>query len=203
MVPIYRKDEERGRCWKRRTGLRRKSARRWTIARDRRRARNSSTGNGAVFPSCSNWVRAIWRRATIVLKRRDTGVKETVPQDQAAARLRLCLIRCRRTCTRGPGSGCEDNRAGELASKRCESILREVTAEKGGGKFVMAHIKDDPACDARLKEFKATVRCIPLVDEYDGAGKCVVTGERAEQRVVVGEGGTSAHGAGGAEARGK
>ena len=46
-----------------------------------------------------------------------------------------------------------------------------MTAEKGGGKFVMAHMKDDPRCDARLKEFKATVRNIPLVDEYDGAGQ--------------------------------
>ena len=26
-----------------------------------------------------------------------------------------------------------------------ESILKDVTAEKGGGKFVMAHVKDDPA----------------------------------------------------------
>ena len=43
-----------------------------------------------------------------------------------------------------------------------EAILREVTAEKGGGKFVMAHLKDDPECDARIKEFKATVRNIPL-----------------------------------------
>ena len=52
-----------------------------------------------------------------------------------------------------------------------------MTAEKGGGKFVMAHVKDDPACDARMKEFKATVRNIPLVDEFDGPGKCIVTGE--------------------------
>jgi prolyl-tRNA synthetase len=66
-----------------------------------------------------------------------------------------------------------------------EDILREVTAEKGGGKFVMAHVKDDPACDARLKEFKATVRNIPLVDEYDGAGKCIVTGEEVDRRVVI------------------
>ena len=66
-----------------------------------------------------------------------------------------------------------------------ESILKEVTAEKGGGKFVMAHLKDDPACDARLKEFKATVRCIPLVDEYDGPGKCIVTGETVDRRVVI------------------
>ena len=66
-----------------------------------------------------------------------------------------------------------------------ESILHDVTAEKGGGKFVMAHVKDDPACDARLKEFKATVRNIPLVDEYDGPGKCIVTGETVDRRVVI------------------
>ncbi len=66
-----------------------------------------------------------------------------------------------------------------------EAILADVTAEKGGGKFVMAHLKDDPACDARLKEFKATVRCIPLVDEFDGPGKCIVTGEPVDRRVVI------------------
>lgn len=66
-----------------------------------------------------------------------------------------------------------------------ESILKDVTAEKGGGKFVMAHIKDDPACDARMKELKATVRCIPLVDKYDGAGKCIITGEPVDRRVVI------------------
>ncbi len=66
-----------------------------------------------------------------------------------------------------------------------ESILKDATAEKGGGKFVMAHIKDDPSCDARLKEFKATVRNIPLVDEYDGPGKCIVTGETVAQRAVI------------------
>jgi prolyl-tRNA synthetase len=69
--------------------------------------------------------------------------------------------------------------------REAESILAEVTAEKGGGKFVMAHLKDDPRCDARLKEFKATVRNIPLVDEYDGPGKCIVTGEPVDRRVVI------------------
>ena len=66
-----------------------------------------------------------------------------------------------------------------------EEILRDVTAEKGGGKFVMAHLKDDPACDARLKEFKATVRCIPATDLQDGPGKCIVTGEQVDRRVVI------------------
>jgi prolyl-tRNA synthetase len=66
-----------------------------------------------------------------------------------------------------------------------EEILKDVTAEKGGGKFVMAHLKDDAVCDARMKEFKATVRNIPLVDEYDGPGKCIITGETVDRRVVI------------------
>ncbi len=64
-----------------------------------------------------------------------------------------------------------------------EDILKDVTAEKGGGKFVMAHVKDDPANDARIKAFKASVRGTPLVDEYDGSGKCILTGETVESAV--------------------
>jgi prolyl-tRNA synthetase len=60
-----------------------------------------------------------------------------------------------------------------------------VTAEKGGGKFVMAHLKDDPANDARIKGFKASVRNIPLTDEYDGPGKCILTGEAVDRRVII------------------
>ena len=36
-------------------------------------------------------------------------------------------------------------------------ILKDVTAEKGGGKFVMAHVKDDPACDDKVKELMVAV----------------------------------------------
>ena len=39
--------------------------------------------------------------------------------------------------------------------------------------------------DARMREFKATVRCIPLVDSYDGAGKCIVTGADVDRRVEI------------------
>jgi prolyl-tRNA synthetase len=39
--------------------------------------------------------------------------------------------------------------------------------------------------DAKLKDFKATVRNIPLVDEFDGAGKCIVTGDPVERRAVI------------------
>jgi prolyl-tRNA synthetase len=49
----------------------------------------------------------------------------------------------------------------------------------------MAHLKDDPANDARIKEFKASVRNIPLADEFDGPGKCILTGESANRRVII------------------
>ena len=37
----------------------------------------------------------------------------------------------------------------------------------------------------RMQELKTTVRNIPLVDEYDGPGKCIVTGETVAQRAVI------------------
>jgi len=50
---------------------------------------------------------------------------------------------------------------------------------------VMAYIKDDPACDQRLKEFRATVRCFPLTDPSGTAGKCIITGETVQRRAVI------------------
>ena len=50
----------------------------------------------------------------------------------------------------------KDNTVLANSIEEVEAILTDVTAEKGGGKFVMAHLKDDPANDARIKEFKAT-----------------------------------------------
>jgi prolyl-tRNA synthetase len=49
----------------------------------------------------------------------------------------------------------------------------------------MVHLRDDPQNDAKIKEFKASVRNIPSVDEYDGAGKCILTGETVDRRVVI------------------
>jgi len=122
---------------------------------------------------------------TIVLKPRATGDRHSVPLTSVREKLRALL-------------GEMQNRMFSAAKQRMnadtvladsigevESILNDVTAEKGGGKFVMAHVKNDPRCDLRMKAFKATIRCIPLVDEYDGAGKCIVTGEPVERRAVI------------------
>jgi prolyl-tRNA synthetase len=122
----------------------------------------------------------------IVLKRRDTGTKEVVPQSEIAAKLAATLDTMQKDLFNNAKQRLKDNTVLANSVGEVEEILNaKVTAERGGGKFVMAHVKDDPQCDARFKEFKATVRNIPMVDEYDGAGKCIVTGEPVDRRVVI------------------
>jgi prolyl-tRNA synthetase len=121
----------------------------------------------------------------IVLKRRDTGAKEVLPQSDVAARIASTLSEMQTDLYAAAKQRLQSNTVLANSIDEVQSILADVTAEKGGGKFVMAHLNDDPVCDARLKEFKATVRCIPLVDEYDGPGKCILTGEPVDRRVVI------------------
>ena len=121
----------------------------------------------------------------VVVKRRDTGTKEPTPQADLAAKLPALLDQMQQDLYNAAKQRRKDNTVLANSIEEVESILKDVTAEKGGGKFVMAHMKDDPRCDARVKEFKATIRCIPQVDEYDGGGKCIVTGEQVDRRVVI------------------
>jgi prolyl-tRNA synthetase len=121
----------------------------------------------------------------IVLKRRDTGAKDVLPQPDVAARIPAILAQMQTDLYAAAKQRLKSNTVLANSIDEVQSILADVTAEKGGGKFVMAHLADDPVCDARLKEFKATVRCIPLVDEYDGPGKCILTGEPVDRRVVI------------------
>jgi prolyl-tRNA synthetase len=121
----------------------------------------------------------------VVLKRRDTGVKEVVGQTVLSVKLSETLEQMQQDLYHAAKARLKQNCVTANSIAEVEDILREVTAEKGGGKFVLAHVKDDPRCDARLKEFKATVRCIPLTDEYGGGGDCIITGEPVERRVVI------------------
>ena len=121
----------------------------------------------------------------VVMKRRDTGTKEIVPQSDLRAKIDATLSAMQTDLHQIAKQRLKQNYVTADSLSQVEDILRDVTAEKGGGKFVFAHIKDDPQCDARLKEFKATVRCIPLVDEHDGPGKCIITGEPVDRRAVI------------------
>ncbi len=122
---------------------------------------------------------------TVVLKPRATGEKQSVPTADVAAKLRELLEQMQMNLFRAAQQRMKSNTVLANSIEEVESILNDVTAEKGGGKFVMAHVKDDSRCDQRIKAFKATVRCNPLVDEYDGPGKCIVTGEPVERRAVI------------------
>ena len=122
---------------------------------------------------------------SIVLKRRDTGTKEVVRQSEVREKYEATLKAMQKDLYTAARNRLTANTVTANSLEEVQAILEDASAEKGGGKFVMAHIKDDPECDARLKEFKATVRNIPLMDEFDGSGKCIVTGETVEQRSVI------------------
>jgi prolyl-tRNA synthetase len=185
LVPIYRKDEERGRVLE--------AAHR--IAKDAGAKVDDREGlsPGAKF---FHWERLgvpvvlelgprDLAANNIVLKRRDIGVKEPLPQAELAAKLPATLAQMQKDLYSRALERLKSNTVLANSIGEVESILKEVTAEKGGGKFVMAHVKDDPACDARMKEFKATIRNIPLTDYYDGPGKCIIIGEPVDRRVVI------------------
>jgi len=185
IVPIFRKDEERAQVLE--------AAHK--IAKDlgaKVDARDGQSAGAKFFHWERRGVPVVFElgprdlaSGNIVMKRRDTGVKQVLPQADAASQLAPLLEEMQASLFNAASQRLKDNTVLANSVGEVEEILRNVTAEKGGGKFVMAHLKDDPSCDARLKEFKATVRCIPATDLYDGPGKCIVTGEQVDRRVVI------------------
>jgi prolyl-tRNA synthetase len=185
LVPIYRKDEERGPVLE----TARKIAKDLKIKLD---DREGQTPGAKFFHWERRGVPVVMElgprdlaSGNIVVKRRDTGAKETVSQADVSHKLESVLTEIQQSLFNRAKEMLKANSIIADSIEQIEEILRDVTAEKGGGKFVLAHLKDDPQCEARLKEFKATIRNIPLVDEWDGAGKCAITGEPVAQRVVV------------------
>ncbi|HLI82321.1 MAG TPA: proline--tRNA ligase [Bryobacteraceae bacterium] len=185
LVPIYRKDDERAKVME--------AAER--IAKDvgaRLDDREGQTPGAKFFHWERRGVPVVLElgprdlaSGNIVLKRRDNGVKNTLPQSALSTALPEALECMQRDLYNAAKQRLKNNTVVANSLDEVRQILEPVTAEKGGGKFVMAHVKDDPACDARLKEFKATVRNVPLVDEFDGPGKCILTGEPVDRRVVI------------------
>jgi len=185
VVPIYRKDEERAQVLE--TAAR--------IAKDmgaKLDDREGLTPGAKFFYWERRGVPAVLElgprdiaSGKIVLKRRDTGVKEVIAQTELCDRLPATLDAMQKDLYDAAKKRLKEGTAPANSLNEVMEILRDASAERGGGKFVMAHLKDDPENDARLKEFKATVRNIPLVDEYDGPGKCIITGETVDRRVVI------------------
>ncbi|PID39010.1 MAG: proline--tRNA ligase [Proteobacteria bacterium] len=123
----------------------------------------------------------------VMLKRRDHADKQKVPMTELAGKAKALLDSMQSELLAAAKKRREDATCVANSYDEVKAILGDVTAERGGGMFVMAHIKDDPECDAKLKEIKASVRCIPLEDHYDGPGTCILTGEEVEKRSVLGK----------------
>jgi prolyl-tRNA synthetase len=189
IVPIFRKEEERGAVMEVASKMAKDLGAYGTVHVD---AREGHSPGAKFFHWERRGVPVVFELGPrdvasggIVMKRRDTGAKEPIPQTAAVEKLGETLEQMQRDMLAKAKARLKDNTVVANSIGEVEEILREVTAEKGGGKFVMAHLKDDPANDARIKEFKASVRNIPLVDEYDGPGKCILTGETVDRRVVI------------------
>ncbi|MEZ5354456.1 MAG: proline--tRNA ligase [Bryobacteraceae bacterium] len=123
-----------------------------------------------------------------VVKRRDLGTKEPMGLEGIGARLAEGLERMQGELLEAARGRLRANTVEAETLEEVKEILTPATAEKGGGKFVMAYIKDDPECDAKVKEFRASVRCIPVGDDplgREGEGRCVVTGETVGKRSVI------------------
>jgi prolyl-tRNA synthetase len=72
-----------------------------------------------------------------------------------------------------------------LRTRRVDSVdeFKAALAEQRG--MLLAHWCGDAECEGRIKETKATIRCVPLVDHHGGGGTCMVCGTKSPQRVVV------------------
>jgi prolyl-tRNA synthetase len=185
LVPIYRKDEERTQVLE----AAQKLAADLQISVD---DREGQTPGAKFFHWERRGVPVVLElgprdlaSGTVVLKRRDTGSKRSAKITEAVTALANTLDAMQQGLYSAAKERLRENSVTADSLQEVEDILRDVTAECGGGKFVYAYLKDDPECDARLKEFKATVRCLPQVDEHGGAGRCIVTGEPVSQRVVI------------------
>jgi prolyl-tRNA synthetase len=185
IVPIYRKDEERSEVFE----VASKLAKELDAHVD---MRDGLTPGAKFFHWERRGVPIVFElgprdiaSGNIVMKRRDTGSKEIISQTEALAKLFATLEVMQKDLLAKAKQRLKDNTVLANSLDEVESILKNASAEKGGGKFVMTHLKDDPMSDARIKQFKATVRNIPLVDEFDGPGRCILSGETVERRVVV------------------
>src|SRR5262249_52530477 len=138
LVPIYRKDEERGPVLE----AAHKIAREAGAKLDDREGQTP----GAKF---FHWERRgvpivlelgprDLASGKVVLKRRDTGAKEVVPQEGIGGTVAAALDRMQHDLFQAAKDRLRANTVTADSLEEVEGILREASAEKGGGKFVMA-----------------------------------------------------------------
>ena len=115
---------------------------------------------------------------TVELARRDTLEKKVVPQKGIASYIKALLDEIQENIYRKALT------FRNTSTHRVDSWdeLIDVLDNKGG--FALAHWDGTRESEDRIKETKATIRCLPLDDERE-EGRCVVSGKPSKQRVVI------------------
>lgn len=121
---------------------------------------------------------------SVVVARRDTGEKETLPQSLLVEELPARLEAMQADLFRRALRFREEN------THRVDrwSDFEERFAGEGGGGFVLAHWDGTSETEHEIAErTKATIRCVPLeplAPEDAEPGACILTGRPSRQRVV-------------------
>ena len=115
----------------------------------------------------------------VVLVRRDTGEKMTVPRETVPERIETLLDDIQNNLY---------NRAREFRDANTfqeDDYLQFQKRIEDPGGFFWVHWCGNPECETDFQEkSKATIRCVPIDGEKE-TGKCIVCGHPSEQRVLV------------------
>lgn len=113
----------------------------------------------------------------VVVARRDTGEKETIPFSQLAERIPLLLAAIQKNMYERADRFRIDNTV-------TADTWEQFTAALENAKFVLAHWDGTTETEKRIQEqSKATIRCIPFAQTKE-TGSCILTGNPSKQRVL-------------------
>ncbi len=115
----------------------------------------------------------------VVVVRRDTGEKMTLPMDGLLPRLQQLLEQMQQDLF-----GAAQRR---MTERTCTvDSYDEYKARVGDGGFFRVHLNhEDPAVEQRLQEdTRSTIRCIPF-DAPDEPGSCMIMGAPCAKRVIA------------------
>ena len=116
---------------------------------------------------------------TVELARRDTVSKETVSRDGIAERVGSLLDEIQTNMYQKA----LDFRTANTTKVESFEDFKNVLNSKGG--FVLAHWDGTKETELKIKdETKATLRLIPLENEYKVEGTCVYSGKPSNQMVA-------------------
>jgi prolyl-tRNA synthetase len=116
---------------------------------------------------------------TIEVARRDIREKVTIPMDQVVDHVAALLDDIQDNIYKKASTFRNDN------THRVDSYseFKDILDQKGG--FIWAHWDGTSETEEKIKEeTKATIRCIPISDEYNEEGKCIYSGQPSSQRVL-------------------